>query len=423
MTKDINRDLERELEAVAPGRRGRQLLLLLGLLVVAGAGLALWLGGNGKDAAQPRFKTEDVRRGDLTVTVSATGTLEPTNQVDVGSELSGIIKSVAVDFNDRVRIGQELARLDDTKLKGAVAKSEAALASAKAGLVEAKATTVEALANLQRMEKLRRATDNRVPSDQDLETARAAVDRATASEEAARANILEAEATLRVDRTNLQKSVIYSPINGVVLTRSVDPGQTVAASLQAPVLFTLAEDLARMELHVDVDEADVGQVREGQEAVFTVDAYPQRSFPAHIRQVRYGAETTSGVVTYETVLTVSNDDLTLRPGMTATAEITVEKVTDALLVPNAALRFEPPRTEEGGGKRGLLARLMPGPPRRSPSSARAADAGAKVWQLRDGRPVPVTVTVGRSDGVSTAVQAAELDAGAKVIVGTLTEAK
>ena len=413
--------LTEEIERTAPARRGRYRYLAVLALVVIGVALVLWGRSYRADANQPRFKTEAVRRGDLTVTVSATGTLQPTNQVEVGSELSGIVKRVTVDYNDRVRIGQELARLDDTKPKAAVAKSEAALASARASLLEARATSAQTRANLERLRDLQRRTNGKVPSEQDLDTAEATLERAVAAESSAAAKIAEAEATLNVDRTNLEKNVIYSPINGVVLTRSVEPGQTVAASLQAPVLFTLAEDLARMELQVDVDEADVGQVGEGQEAVFTVDAYPDRSFPARIRQVRYGAATTNGVVTYKTILTVSNDDLTLRPGMTATAEITVQKVTGALLVPNAALRFVPPRTAESNSSRGFLARLMPRPPR--PQSSGKNGSGPRIWRVRDGHPVPMPVSIGQSDGSLTEVRAAGLEPGAEVIVDTLVQAK
>ncbi len=414
-------DLTKELQKAKKNHRGRLIFLVLATLVLAGGGWALWAVYHRSETQQPRFATETARRGDLTVTVGATGTLQPTNQVEVGSELSGIIKSVAADYNDRVRVGQELARLDDTKLKAAVAKSTAALASARAGLTEARATALEARASLERLRHLRRLTDNKVPSAQDVETAEAAVKRAEAAQASASARIAEAEASLNVDRTNLEKSVIYSPIDGVVLARSVEPGQTVAASLQAPVLFTLAEDLTRMELQVDVDEADVGQVRQDQEAVFTVDAYPERRFPARIRQVRYGAATTNGVVTYKTILTVANEDLTLRPGMTAAAEITVETITDALLVPNAALRFTPPQPAPPGQRRGFLERLMPRPPH---SPARPAGrSGPQVWILQAGKPAAVTVTVGQSDGILTEVRDTDLPPGTAVIVGTLVAGK
>ena len=414
-------DLTKKLEKTANGRRGCLIFFCLTALALAAGGAALWAAYHRVEAQQPRFKTETVRRGDLTVTVGATGTLEPTNQVEVGSELSGIVKTVAVDYNDRVRVGQELARLDDTKLKAAVAKSTAALVSARADLTEAQATAAEVRTNLERLRTLRRLTQNKVPSAQDIEAAEATLKRAGAAQASASARIAEAEATLNVDRTNLEKSAIYSPINGVVLTRSVEPGQTVAASLQAPVLFTLAEDLTRMELQVDVDEADVGQVREDQEAVFTVDAYPERSFPARIRQVRYAAATTNGVVTYKTVLTVANEDLTLRPGMTASAEITVQKITDALIVPNAALRFEPNQAAGADHKRGFLERLIPRPRRSSPRPA--GQRGPRVWILQAGKPTPVPVAVGQSDGILTEVRSAALEQGSEVIIDTLAEAK
>jgi HlyD family secretion protein len=238
----------------------------------------------------------------------------------------------------------------------------------------------------------------------------------------ARAGIAEAAARRGVDETNLEKATIYSPVNGVVLARSVDPGQTVAASLQAPVLFTLAEDLRRMELQVDVDEADVGLVREGQEATFTVDAYPGRVFPARIVQVRYGSEAFEGVITYPTVLDVDNTDLTLRPGMTATADIVVQKLHDVLLVPNAALRYAPlpppaNNTRKTGGS--LLSKLFPRPARTRPQhhgNGTDARQGRRVWTLRDGQPMPVPVTVGATDGMLTEITGGEVTAGMPLII-------
>jgi len=214
--------------------------------------------------------------------------------------------------------------------------------------------------------------------------------------------------------------VIRSPIKGVVLKRSVDPGQTVAATLQAPVLFTLAEDLTQMELHVDVDEADVGQVREGQQATFTVDAYPDRTFPARITQVRYGSETVAGVVTYKAILKVDNSSLSLRPGMTATAAITVRKVDDAILVPNAALRFTPPVEEAGSptGGGGLVSKILPRPPR-SPSFREEAMSGAKryrVWTVHNGRLEAIPLTTGATDGVMTEVTGGNIEPGMALVI-------
>ena len=302
--------------------------------------MIFWKKGNQSTAA--RYKTEEVRRGDLTVIVTATGTLQPTNKVEVGSELSGIIKSVEADYNSKVKVGQVLARLDTSKLEAQVTQSRAALESAKAKVLQAQATVKETRAKLAQFQKVRELSNNKVPSQSELDAAEAAFERAKADEASATAAVSQAQATLQANETDLSKSVIRSPINGIVLTRSMEPGQTVAASFTAPVLFTLAEDLTQMELHVNVDEADVGKVQEGQEATFSVAAYPDRTFEARIIQARYGSSTTSGVVTYETVLKVDNPDLSLRPGMTATADITVKKVENAILIPSAALRFTPP---------------------------------------------------------------------------------
>jgi HlyD family secretion protein len=229
--------------------------------------------------------------------------------------------------------------------------------------------------------------------------------------------VTQARATLEAQQTDHYKTAIRSPINGIVLVRAVEPGQTVASSLQAPVLFTLAEDLARMELQVSVDEADVGQVHEGQAATFTVDAWPDREFPARVAQVRYGAETVAGVVTYETVLIVDNGEGLLRPGMTATAEIVVREAKDALLVPNAALRFAPPapKAEEPSG--GLLRALLPTPPRfgQRPGEKRNTGREQRVWTLRDGALAELVITTGASDGSYTEVVRGEVEPGMELV--------
>ncbi|MGA1790813.1 MAG: efflux RND transporter periplasmic adaptor subunit, partial [bacterium] len=231
-------------------------------------------------------------------------------------------------------------------------------------------------------------------------------------------------------QADLSKTVIRSPINGIVLTRNVEPGQTVAASLQAPVLFVLAEDLTKMELHVAVDEADVGQVIKGQDATFTVDAYPDKNFPARVTQVRYASQTVEGVVTYETVLNVDNSDLLLRPGMTATADIIVKKVKDGILIPNAALRFTPPVQQNNTSKesRGLVGALLPRPPRRNHQATQRQDKTAnshqkRIWHLKEGIPVPRTVTTGASDGQMTEVVAGEVKPGLPLIVDVMGAGK
>ncbi|HSO19774.1 MAG TPA: efflux RND transporter periplasmic adaptor subunit, partial [Desulfosarcina sp.] len=337
-TADAKIDISQALELNGTSGRGRRMRkwLLWGVPLLAAAGLFLLWGGDG-NGAKVQYITQPAAMGDLTVTVTATGNLEPINQVDVGSELSGIVRTVEVDYNDPVTEGQVLARLDTSKLEALVLQSKASLDAAKGKLLQVQATIRETRLKQDQLKKLGKMTDRRAVSQLDLDVANAALARALADEISAKAEVDRAKAILDANETDLSKAVIRSPINGIVLTRSVEPGQTVAASLQAPVLFTLAEDLTQMALHVDVDEADVGQVAAGQNAVFTVDAYPNRTFPARITQVRFGPKAVEGVVTYETLLNVENQDLSLRPGMTATAEIVVQKIENALLVPNAAL--------------------------------------------------------------------------------------
>jgi len=352
--------------------------------------------------------------------------------VVVGSELSGNVERVEVDYNSRVKVGQALARLDTSKLKAQVLQAKAALESAEAKVLQAGATVKESRNNLERLQRVRELSNGKVPSQNDLEAAEAALDRALANEAGAKADVSQAQANLQTKETDLGKAVIRSPINGIVLARNVDPGQTVAASLQAPVLFTLAEDLRQMELHVDVDEADVGQVQEGQEARFTVDAYPNRAFAARITQVRYGAKTASGVVTYETVLSLDNSDLSLRPGMTATADITVKKVQNAIVVPNAALRFTPPQVKEKSvspnqGQGGLVGSLFPHPPRRPASSMQRPGAKGgggmrkqqRVWTLTNGQPLAIPVRTGATDGVITEITGGEVSPGMALVVDSV----
>jgi HlyD family secretion protein len=380
------------------------------LVLAAGAYLFLF---DGETRAAQTFVTQPATRGNLTVLVTATGSVQPTNKVDVSSELSGVVRKVHVDYNSTVKVGDVLAELDTDKLKATLESSWAKVATAKSKVTEAEATLEEKRRDYDRKNAL---VTRQAASVQDLDAARAAFDRAAAAVASARSEVGVAEAQLHLDETNLSKARITSPIDGVVLSRNVDPGQTVASSFQAPVLFVLAEDLKKMEIQVDVDEADVGAVRESQTATFTVDAYPYRRFPARIRMLRFGSEVVQGVVTYKAVLTVDNSHLLLRPGMTATATITVNEVKDALLVPNPALRFSPGATN-AGDNRSLLQRLMPrGPPRSTASRPDARGPNRTVWVLRNGAPAAVAVTVGLTDGKLTEIKTGELKAGDRVIV-------
>jgi HlyD family secretion protein len=395
----------------------------LAALIVLAAGYLIF--GRGA-ASKTSYVTQEVTRGDMTVTVTATGNLEPRNQVDIGSELSGTIRTVNVDVNDEVKAGQVLAVLDTTRLRAQVLQAASSLASAEARVLQGEASVKEVRANFARLQKVRELSGGKLPSQQDLDVSEAAVARAEGEVAAAKAAVAQSRANLEAVRTDLSKAEIRSPINGVVLVRAVEPGQTVAASLQVATLFTLAEDLKKMELHVSVDEADVGSVEVGQKGTFTVDAFPSRTFSAHITQVHFASNntqknatstanaasaTSTGVVTYETVLEVDNSDLLLRPGMTATAEIVTTSIDDAVLVPNAALRFTPEGVQAPGARVATpqsspLSALMP-QMRRRPDAAGGQQGAARrmgrVWILEDGAPALVVFRPGASDGRMTQV--------------------
>jgi len=397
-------------------------------------------------ADETSYSSQAVERGALTVTVSATGNIKPINQVDVGSEQSGLITHVYVDVNDRVTKGQLLASLDTARLQDSVVQAQASVAAAQANVGEAQATLAQANATLARQEEVSRLSGGRVPSKTELDAARADQKRAVASLTAARAQVAQQRAALGTAQTNLSKARIYSPVTGVVLSRDIEPGQTVAASLNAPVLFTIAEDLSQMELEVSIDEADVGQVAEGQEATFTVDAFPGQRFPAKITRVNVGSNssgssssssssssTTSGsssgtVVAYTAILSVDNAKQTLRPGMTATADIVTMQKKNVLLIPNAALRYRPTTSAEGGdaSKGGITSAIVPRGPRRGGNRAERSvttDRGAQqtIYVLgADGQPQAVQITTGDTNGTLTEVTSGKLTAGMKVITGQLS---
>jgi HlyD family secretion protein len=359
------------------------------------------------------YTTAPVTKGALVVAVTATGSVQPTNKVDVSSELSGTIRKVLVDYNSAVMAGQPLAE----KLDATVASSRAKLVAARARVADAEATLLEKQRDLVRKKLL---ADKQFTSTHDLEVAQAAYDRAMAGVASSRADVGVAEAELKLNETNLRKACICSPISGIVLKRSAEPGQTVASSLQAPVLFSIAEDLTQMELQVDVDEADVGKVKPGQTATFSVDAFPDRRFPARIRDVRFASETIQGVVTYKAVLSIDNSELLLRPGMTATAEIKVEEVKDALLVANAALRYAPPVTSSSD-QRSFLQRILPGRPNFRQASRPAAKGNERtVWVLDKGKPRSIPLRTGATDGRNTEVRDGELVVGQAVIIDQTT---
>lgn len=418
MNKTETKDLPDFLKAGTDSKKRSRRRWVIGGIALAVIAVGLYFAGS-SGTPPVQYRTEEAALGKLVVSISASGSLAPTRSVDVGSELSGTIESVLVDENDTVHKGQVIARLDLSKLQDTVTKSRAAVAVAEAAVAQAEATVAESRANLERQRQVAELSGGKVPSKTELATAEADYQRAVANVASARATVVQARATLKSDETNISKAVIRAPIDGVVLTRKVEPGQTVAAQMTTPVLLTIAEDLTKMQLQVKVDEADVGSVKLGQPASFTVSSWPGRSFPATIQRVGIGSTTTDNVVTYKTVLDVKNDDLALRPGMTATARIITARHDDVLLVPNAALRFTPMATGTGASHNSVLSKLMPRPPRpggvKKAGVKSAVSGAAKVWVVQDGHPVAVEVTAGLSNGRQTEIVEGDLKAGMAVI--------
>lgn len=347
----------------------------------------------------PRYLTGEVTQGDVREAVETTGTVQPMVLVQVGSQVSGRIIRVLVDFNASVRAGQLLAEIDPTPFQATVAQARASVLSAEASLQRARVNEQLSTQNLGRARALRERNLN---AQADLDAAVAQHDLTLAEIAVARAEGARARATLQTAQTNLSFTRIVAPIDGVVIQRSVDEGQTVAASLQAPVLFQIANDLRHMRIVANVDEADVARLRQGMAATARVDAFPRETFQGRVAEVRFGATTTAGVVTYPAVIEVANPDLKLRPGMTATVNVVSAEHRNVLRVPNAALRYRP--AGRGGGDAGV---------RRQVETDR--EGRGRVFVLREGRPSRVAVEVGLADEMFTEVRGEGLTAGAQVI--------
>ena len=396
-------------------KRGRSMTRIVWLLVAAlavAAGLFFW-SGSGTSQNAVTYETQPATLQDVVVTVAATGTIEPITQVDIGTQLSGVVKEVLVDENSLVKKGDVLAILDAGRLSAQRASIAAKLKMAEATLNEANATLQEQNQTLDRQKGL---GIRGVASTQTVETAVATAARAEAASQSAAAQVDATKADLAVIDSDLANTVIVAPIDGIVLKRSVEPGQTVAASLQAPILFQIAEDLRRIQLKANVDEADMGQVKQGQDALFSVDAYRDRKFPAKIERLSYAPQTVDGVVTYTSVLSAANDDLALRPGMTATAYITVANYTQKLVVANEALRFKPPG-KSAQRSFSITQIFLPRMPRGGlQKSDEAKDDERKVYVLRGNEPVAVDVKTGASDGKVTIIEAETLKDGDAVII-------
>lgn len=376
--------------------KARYIGILAIIVVLAGGG---WLAYDNLLAGSPRdlYILHTLDRGNIVQTVSATGTIEPLIKVIVGSQVSGTIKKWYADFNAKVSKDFVLAEIDPPRFQSAYEQAKADLALSKANQKELGVKAKDADRERRRIEAL---FEQNNASENELLLTQATADAADAAYEGAAASVQAAEARVNSTKVDLDNTFIRSPIDGVVISRTIDVGQTVAASFQTPELFLIANDLSRMQVNANVSEADIGLVSEGMPAQFRVDAYPNRTFSGTVSQVRYNATTLDGVVTYVTLIEVPNDDLVLRPGMTANVTFEVAKAEDVVRLPTAALRFDPTPPDQAASSGG---------PRRRPKVP-------TVYALEDGRPSPHEVKVGLSDGAFTQLVSGDLTEGTKIIV-------
>jgi HlyD family secretion protein len=380
----------------------KKIVILSGIvLALVATGLFFYLKGNGKNTA---YKTEKVSRGEIKSVVTATGTVNAVTTVSVGTQVSGTIQRLLVDFNSQVKKGQLLAQIDPSTVQAQVDQAKANLWSAKANREKAAVVALDARRTYQRNKEL---FGQDFIAKSDLDTAETNLHSAEAQHKVTQAQVGQAQAALKIAETNLQYTNILSPVDGTVISRSVDVGQTVAASFQTPTLFSIAQDLTKMQINTSVDEADIGNVKTGQDVAFTVDAYPDTIFSGKVSDVRNSPTIVSNVVTYDVIIKVDNPQLKLKPGMTANVSITIETRPDVLRVPNAALRFKPTELKEMAES----------------TRHKQETRGTKVWVLEKSKPKPVKVTMGLSDGTYTEITAGELKAGQEIITDSLNEKK
>jgi HlyD family secretion protein len=374
----------------------KKILAGVAVLVVAGIGAFLLFKGNGNEE---KFRTERVMRGDITTVVTATGTVNAVTTVLVGTQVSGTIKKLYVDFNSRVKQGQIIALIDPATFEAQVDQQKANVISAQANLDKAKASLADAKRT---MERNRELLARNLIAQSDFDTAETNYETSAAQVSVTKAQVSQAEAALRTAQTNLGYTRIVSPVNGIVVSRNVDIGQTVAASFQTPTLFTIAQDLTKMQVDSSVAEADIGKIEVDQPVEFTVDAYPDSPFKGRVSEIRNAPITVENVVTYDVVVQVDNPELKLKPGMTANVSIVVSSKRDILKIPNAALRFRPPEKGE---------------------IARRKEKGSGVWVLEDGKPKRIAVTTGMTDGTYTELLSGEIREGQELIVESLAKSK
>ena len=371
------------------------------IALLGGLGTGGWYGyqhySQGEDA--PAFLTKPLERGDIVRTVAATGTIEPLVKTIVGSEVSGNITKWHADFNQSVKAGEVLAEINPDLFQTARDRAAAQLAIAEASARELEIRYNDALREEKRIERLHQINN---ASENELLLAQMEAQASQASWDAAKGQIDSAKASFQEAQADLNRTIIRSPIDGVVIARNIENGQTVAAAMQAPELFVIAADLKSMQVNAQVSEADIGQLREGGPATFRVDAYPSRTFEGRISQIRYNATDVDGIVTYTTLIQLNNDDLALRPGMTANITFETARAQDVVRIPNAALRFDPNPPASSGFR---------SPPRRGPGRSKP-----KVYVLQNGKPTAREVEIGMSDGTFTELRSGDVKEGTAVIV-------
>jgi HlyD family secretion protein len=394
-------------------RRKLTWAIVLALLVAT----VLWRCSKGDDAA-PKYLTDAVARGDVVSRVSASGSLSAVVTVEVGSQVSGRIQALYADFNSVVKKGQRIAKIDPALFEAAVAQAAANVTAARGNLARLEAQADEADRQARRAAQL---FETRIIAENDRDASASAAIAARAAVQQARGQLAQSQAALHQAETNLRYTDILAPTDGIVISRAVNVGQTVAASLSAPVIFTIAQDLRAMEVHTNIAESDIGRLRAGMEATFTVDAYPTERFRGRIREIRNAPQVVQNVVTYDAVIDVANPDLKLKPGMTATVNVVSERREGVLRVPNAALRFRPDMRGPGSVAGAASSPASAGRPGDATAGApRGADrdpASRTVSVLDQGAPVRREVKVGLSDGGFTEITGGELREGELVITG------
>ncbi len=410
-----NKDLLEELESFSSKKRINRKFIYIAIAIVSFLAIVLFFIFNGNNKSNKiEYITKKVTQGDLSVVVSTTGNLNPTNSVEIGIEVSGTLTEIFVDFNAEVKAGQTLAKIDTVKLQSQVDSSTAALAIAVANQKESQVLLNNKKTLYDRTLNMYKNSGGKYPSKNELDDTRFSYEAAIESLEAAKAKVLQAQSNLKTDKQNLEKASVKSSIDGIVLNREVEVGQTLAATMSAPKLFTIAKDLTHMDLIVSIDEADVADIKKDLPVTFTVDAYPNKVFNGKVKQVRLNPVDTNGVVTYETVVSVDNEDLLLKPGMTATAKIITKESKNKLLIPNGALRFKPKMQEQKNGGVNLV-----GPNMNRPANV-ARDLSKKelspIFILENNQPKRVMVKVLDSDGKLTSIESEELKVNDEVII-------